>query len=143
MSKECGIRFCGEGVFDGYKFYINRILVKKADIGKSGEDAAVSYLEAEGYVILDRNWRCGHKELDIVCTDGKLIVVVEVKTRLNGEEYPAELLDAGKKRNLLRAGAAYIKSKGMEKELRFDLILLTGENLELTHYPEAILMSEN
>ena len=31
----------------------------------------------------------------------------------------------------------------MEKELRFDLILLTGENLELTHYPEAILMSEN
>lgn len=118
-------------------------MVKKADIGKSGEDAAVSYLEAEGYVILDRNWRCGHKELDIVCTDGKLIVVVEVKTRLNGEEYPAELLDAGKKRNLLRAGAAYIKSKGIEKELRFDLILLTGENLKLMHYPEAVLMSEN
>ena len=36
------------------------------DLGKSGENAAVAYLEQKGYLIRDRNWRRGHFELDIV-----------------------------------------------------------------------------
>ena len=30
------------------------------DLGKSGENAAVAYLEQKGYLIRDRNWRRGH-----------------------------------------------------------------------------------
>ena len=37
------------------------------ELGKSGEDKAVAYLMQEGYVVLERNWRLGHKELDVVC----------------------------------------------------------------------------
>ena len=45
-------------------------------LGKIGEDAAVAYLESNGYTIRDRNWRKNHLELDIVATkDGVLIVV--------------------------------------------------------------------
>lgn len=36
------------------------------ELGKEGELLAANHLQSEGYVIRHRNWRCGHKELDIV-----------------------------------------------------------------------------
>lgn len=108
------------------------------DLGKTGEEKAVAYLEGEGYEILERNWFLKHKEIDIVCTDGKMIVVVEVKTRHRGEEHPDELLDYKKRRNLLTAGDAYIRKNKICKELRFDLILVIGENYEIQHIKEVI-----
>ena len=35
-------------------------------LGKAGEDAAATYLEENGYTILDRNWRKNRLELDII-----------------------------------------------------------------------------
>jgi putative endonuclease len=53
----------------------------KDDLGRRGEDEAAAYLAALGYRIVDRNWRCGVGEIDIVALDGRELVVVEVKTR--------------------------------------------------------------
>ena len=50
-------------------------------VGRLGEDAAVSYLAAQQYVILDRNWRCRAGEIDVVAKHGDHLVFVEVKTR--------------------------------------------------------------
>lgn len=108
------------------------------DFGKLGEAKAVQYLTEQGYHILARNWRSGHKEIDIICRDGEVVVVVEVKTRVTEEEYPSELMDYRKKHNLLRAGAAYIRQNKLEKELRFDLLVLTGPELKVQHIREAI-----
>ena len=52
-------------------------------LGKKGEDAAVAYLEQNGYTIRDRNWRKNHLELDIVAVKGDELIIVEVKTRSN------------------------------------------------------------
>ena len=41
-------------------------MAKHNELGKAGENAAVTYLEQQGYIIRDRNWRKGHFELDIV-----------------------------------------------------------------------------
>lgn len=106
------------------------------DFGKLGEEKAVEYLEKEGYVVLERNWRSGHKEVDIICTDGELIVVVEVKSRNSPEEYPGELLGIKKQHNLLYAAEAYLKYKRISKELRFDLVLVTGDRFEIEHIPD-------
>ncbi|MFI6738188.1 YraN family protein [Nonomuraea sp. NPDC050451] len=51
------------------------------DLGKQGEQVAVTYLEAEGMKIIARNWRCRHGEIDILAEEGPTLVVVEVKTR--------------------------------------------------------------
>ena len=40
------------------------------DLGKWGEDLAVDYLQRKGYVILERDWRSGHRDLDIIALDG-------------------------------------------------------------------------
>lgn len=107
-------------------------------LGHKGEDKVVAYLRALGYVVLERNWRYRHWEIDVICTDGKVVVVVEVKTRQKAIEYPSELMDYHKRKNLLNAGAAYIRCKKLEKEIRFDLIVVSGPDLEIQHFQEAI-----
>ena len=58
------------------------------DLGRKGEEKAVEYLVREGYVVLECNWRFKHRELDVFCLKGDLLVVVEVKTRDLPEEHP-------------------------------------------------------
>jgi putative endonuclease len=53
----------------------------RLDLGKQGEQVAVTYLESQGMTVLERNWRCRHGEIDIIAEDGPHLVVVEVKTR--------------------------------------------------------------
>ncbi|MBA3250945.1 MAG: YraN family protein, partial [Geodermatophilaceae bacterium] len=50
-------------------------------LGRYGEQIAARHLQESGLTILDRNWRCSEGELDIVATDGAVLVVCEVKTR--------------------------------------------------------------
>ena len=106
------------------------------DLGRKGEEKAVEYLVREGYVVLERNWRLKHRELDVICLKGDLLVVVEVKTRDLPEEHPEELLD------YRIATDAYIKAKGIRAEVRFDLILVIGPDLKIEHVKEAIQVFE-
>ncbi|TDD13780.1 YraN family protein [Kribbella turkmenica] len=59
-------------------------------VGRYGEDLAARYLTNEGFVILERNWRCELGEIDIVARDGNALVVCEVKTR-RGLDYGSPL----------------------------------------------------
>ena len=75
-------------------------------LGKDGEDAAVAYLERNGYVILHRNWRKNHLELDIVAVKDELLIVVEVKTRSNTEYIePQDAVNWQKIRHIVVASA--------------------------------------
>ena len=102
-------------------------------LGKQGEDKAADYLRHEGYLILDRNWRVGHLELDFVCRDGNVLVVVEVKTRREEDENPDDLLGWRKRRNLLKAADAYVKKKGLDMEIRFDLLIVSAGDWNVEH----------
>lgn len=99
------------------------------ELGAWGEDEAALYLEGEGYVIIDRDWKIGKRDLDILALspDGKTLVVVEVKTR-SGDDYqrPEEAVDGRKMRNLAIAANAYVKEYQVDKELRFDIISVVG-----------------
>ena len=70
-------------------------------LGEYGEEKVNRYLLDMGYTILERNWRVGHRELDFVCLDGEVLVVVEVKTRADDNVSIFDLLDYRKKRNYL------------------------------------------
>ncbi|MGK9147359.1 YraN family protein [Plantibacter flavus] len=56
-------------------------MAHKDELGRHGEQLANDHLEACGYRILDRNWRCPQGELDVVAEDDGTLVFVEVKTR--------------------------------------------------------------
>ncbi len=99
------------------------------ELGKWGEDEAELYLEDKGYSILDRDWKIGKRDLDIlaVSPDGEKLVVVEVKTRTDEKlQKPEEAVDVRKMRNLAIAANAYVKEKMIDKDMRFDIISIIG-----------------
>ena len=106
-------------------------------IGIIGEAEASRMLEEKGFRILERNWRMGHLEVDLIAENRKEIVFVEVKTRTGtfGDHLPEEYVDNDKKRRMTIAANAYIKYHRIEKEPRFDIIgiLVNSETQKVTY----------
>ena len=73
--------------------------------------------------MLDRNWRAGRLEVDLVVREGDVVAFVEVKTRAAGPQAPLEAVDRAKRRRLRRAAARWISSHpGVGREFRFDAV---------------------
>jgi putative endonuclease len=51
------------------------------ELGEKGEELARNFLRKKGYKIIERNWRFGKDEIDIIAIDNDYLVIVEVKTR--------------------------------------------------------------
>lgn len=100
--------------------------------GRAGEDRAARYLVAEGFTVLDRNWRCPAGELDIVVARGGDLVVVEVKTRrTDWFGHPFEAVDARKLKRLWRLAGAWVLAhpdRARGRRVRVDVVGVTGED---------------
>lgn len=113
------------------------------DRGKWGEQKAAEYLEQKGFRIMWRNWRDGHRDLDIVGIDADNLVIVEVKTRRNNDYVePEQAVDIKKIRSLSIAAAKFVKSTYIDMPVRFDIVTVTGSNDEdckINHIEDAFL----
>ena len=110
------------------------------DFGAQGEDIAIDYLRSKGYVILDRNWRSGHKEIDIVARKDDVVVFVEVKARANAfYGNPEDAVTRRKMHLLVLAADAYLRYNAIDLEVRFDVITITGTTGKpyIRHYERA------
>jgi putative endonuclease len=99
------------------------VRVKDA-VGRFGEELAARHLEADGLVILARNWRCSKGEIDIVAADGGTLVICEVKTR-SGLRYgdPAESVLWAKQRRLRVLATCWLQEYGTQwRGIRFDVV---------------------
>lgn len=109
-------------------------------LGRNAEKAAAAYLEKSGYRILETNWRHQHLEVDIIALDGPWLVIVEVKARTT-EAYghPSEFISRRKERNLIEAADYFVTTRGLQHEVRFDVITLLRreKDWELEHFPDA------
>ena len=116
---------------------------KRHDFGRHCEFMARTYLEQQGYLILETNWRSGHKEIDIIAKEKETLVIVEVKARKNEDFINTEsAVDEKKMRNLIRAAHNYILIKNLDCETRFDIITLILDNngeYKLNHIKDAFL----
>jgi putative endonuclease len=92
-------------------------------LGASGEDLAAGWYAAEGYQVLDRNWRCREGELDLVLRRRDVVVFCEVKAR-RGPAFgtPAEAVVASKQRRIRLLALRWLEAHpGVSGELRFDV----------------------
>lgn len=114
-------------------------MAEHIETGKSGEDAAEYYLVRHGMKIIERNWRLGHKEVDIIALDGDEIVFVEVKTRKTEPQKPEEVMSRQKMNNIISAASFYLKTRRVNLECRFDLVIVWGTNgtYEINHIKKA------
>lgn len=100
-------------------------------LGDSGEKRAIDFLERKGYRILDTNWRKGRYELDIVAEHEGEMVVIEVKTRSSGTLMsPTESVDKKKIRHIVAAADRYVKLSSLSLPVRFDIVAITGNDIE-------------
>lgn len=109
----------------------------KDAVGRFGEDVAVEYLQRNGLVVLERNWRCARGELDIVAQDGPTLVFCEVKTRSGvGFGDPAEAVGPVKAARIRALALRWLAARGRRApELRFDVVtVVRGRGgLEVQH----------
>lgn len=108
------------------------------EFGITSEDLAADYLTREGYTILDRNWRSGHKELDIIATKDGVLVIVEVKARKSiryGK--PEEAVNPAKIKRTVLAADAYIRFRCLDMPVRFDIISVVKEKGYVQHIEDA------
>ncbi len=110
------------------------------DFGTMGENLAASYLAKKGYEILERNWRFGSDEIDIIAKDKDTIVIVEVKTRRTtffGE--PEEFVTKTKQKFLIRATNNYAEKYNIDNEFRFDIVsvLFNSNTKQINHIEDA------
>lgn len=109
-------------------------MARHNDIGKWGEDLAAETLLGKGYTIIARDWKSGHRDIDIIARtpDNRTIVFVEVKTRTQDIIMkPEDAVNEKKIRNLAYAANHYVKMFEVVDELRFDLITIVGEHAEV------------
>ncbi|MFT6204136.1 MAG: putative endonuclease, partial [Spirosomataceae bacterium] len=58
-------------------------MTDKQDQGQIGEDMATAFLQNKGFKVLERNFRAGQSEIDIIGMDKECLVFVEVRLRKN------------------------------------------------------------
>jgi putative endonuclease len=97
---------------------------QRSALGRYGEDIATRHLVESGMVVLARNWRCPHGEIDVVARDGRTLVVCEVKTR-RGLDYgtPLEAVTARKMVRLRRLATEWLDEAGFDPpDVRIDVV---------------------
>ena len=112
--------------------------------GKSGEDHAAMFLQLKGYKILERNFRVGQGEIDLIARRGDKLVFVEVKTRRGkAQGTPLEAVTPHKVKRLSAAAAVYLSGHPLDRgECRFDVVTLGPEKnflglLKVRHFENA------
>jgi len=119
-------------------------------LGAWGERAALGALRKERYHIWRLNWRARGGELDIIATEGPVLVFVEVKTRSGRAAQafaPADAVDEAKARRMKRAAGDFIRAHEVEikrrrlRSYRFDIVTVTlarGNGQEVLHLKDVL-----
>jgi len=100
-------------------------------LGLYGENLAQQYLKAQGYIILEKNFRNKLGEIDLIAQDGKTVCFVEVKTRQSLDQgQPYEAVNPWKIRKLSQMAVFYLKHRyhSIEVLSRFDVISIVKDN---------------
>jgi putative endonuclease len=111
--------------------------------GLQGERIAERWLVARGWRVLQRRYRSGHRDIDLIAQREDLVAFVEVKARM-GNEFgdPVEAVNWKKRSELVRSACTWIDRHGRPGEVyRFDVIgvLVTGDRVRVRHVENAFL----
>lgn len=119
---------------------------KRQKLGQAGEDLACRHLTEKGHTVIERNWRSGHLEIDIISINADGIHFVEVKTRRESiQAPPQESVDRKKQMRITKAAAAFLKSgKGQafgSRECLFDIVAVTfiEDQVRIEYFPQAYI----
>ncbi|KAA3602766.1 MAG: YraN family protein [Calditrichaeota bacterium] len=115
--------------------------ISKKEIGERGEKLALKYLESQNYEYVDKNYRFGRYEIDLIFVKDKTLVFVEVKSGGGKFGNPVLRITPKKMSNLISAAENFIFENGEFADFQFRmdaLVVSFGKNgTEFEHYENA------
>ena len=110
-------------------------------LGKMGEDLACGELARRGYAILDRRYRTRYGEIDIIASEGRTLVFVEVKARA-GDRYGGSgaAVTPCKQQRIVRMALDFLARRRLQDQpCRFDVVTVDFEDghPRIEVYPHA------
>ena len=106
--------------------------------GDAAEALAAAFLEARGFSVVERNYRCKSGEIDIIARSGATIVFIEVRARRSSSfGGAAESITAAKRKKVITAARHYLTSHRLDCACRFDVVLLMGEPPQIEWIQDA------
>ncbi|MBF0201129.1 MAG: YraN family protein [Desulfamplus sp.] len=110
-------------------------------LGAQSEDEVCRFIEARGYLVLERNYRTRFAEIDIIAHHGDTLVFIEVKSRSSMHRgSPAEAVGIAKQKKITAGAMQYIRERSMgDIRMRFDVATLIwmGGKCHVELYPHA------
>lgn len=117
-------------------------MIDKLQRGQQGEAFTIEWLRSNGFIIVERNWRYGSYEIDIIAVRRGVMHFIEVKTRAAGSIESAEDAINYTKRTALHKGmAAYMRKTRWASEIQVDLAAVEAfmDGSFTMHYKENIM----
>lgn len=113
--------------------------------GELGERIAERWLRRSGWRVVERRFRSGHRDIDLVMEREGTVAFVEVKAR-RGDRFgtPVEAVNWRKQKELSRSATVWIARHGRaDTSYRFDVVgvLVEGERVRVRHVPNAFPLS--
>jgi len=109
--------------FKSITFYI---MADHNTTGAAGETMALKYLTENGFIILHKNWRHSHWEVDIIACKEPVLHFIEVKTRRTKKfGHPEEAVSKKKIRNLINASEEFLYQYPQWQRIQFDILAIT------------------
>ena len=114
-------------------------------LGEFGERIAERWLCQRGWRVVQRRFRTGHRDIDLVVEHDGVIAFVEVKAR-QGDSFgdPVAAVNWKKQRELTRSALTWISRHGRAgDDYRFDVVgvLIQGESVRIRHVENAFDLS--
>lgn len=98
-------------------------------IGNEAEDKASSYLQKEGYIILERNFHSKFGEIDIIAKKENVLHFCEVKFSQNYD--PITRITSSKMNKIIKTINYYLLTHAHSCDYQIDAILVSPENIEI------------
>jgi len=105
------------------------------DLGKEGEELAVKWLVGKGYCIVERNWKWGNNEVDIIATKNKMLYFIEVKTRnFSTAGHPEDSVTRQKFKSIQRVANGYLTLNPHNPWIEYQILSITKFKDRETEY---------
>lgn len=108
--------------------------MNKREVGSRYEKKATEFLERQGYVILERNFRCRLGEIDLIGRSDGYLCFIEVKYRsCNEHGFPSEAVDHRKRKRIVRSALTYMHFNKLPADTpcRFDIVVILDKEYTL------------
>jgi putative endonuclease len=117
------------------------MIAEQQVLGLKGEQIAERWLKRHGWRIMQRRFRSGHRDIDLVAEKDGTVAFVEVKAR-SGSDFgdPVEAVNWRKRRELTRSAQVWVQRHGRsEDNYRFDVIgvLISAKGARVRHVQNA------